>query len=75
MANINWQGSGFKEPCIISTDVYFNTSGNKPAVYRRDKPHFFNSFLWNKNDKIKRTLFISNYDHCRLKDGRFKFFQ
>ena len=33
-ANVNWQNS---EPCVISTDVYFNTSGNKPEVYRRDK--------------------------------------
>ena len=36
-ANVNWQNS---EPCVISTDVYFNTSGNKPEVYRRDKQHF-----------------------------------
>ena len=58
-ANVNWQDSGVKEPWVISTYVYFNTSGDKPEVY---------SFLWNnKGGKIKRTLLISNYDHGGLK--------
>ena len=39
-ANVNWQDSGFKEPCVVLTDIYFNASGNKPEVYRRDKRHF-----------------------------------
>lgn len=47
-ADVNWQDSGYKEPCLISTDECILTP---PAVNRRfinEINNIFYSFLWNK---------------------------
>ena len=67
-ANVNWQDSGFKEPCVVSTPTYILTPLATNRRFIGEINNIFYSFLWkNKSDKIKRTLLISNYDHGGLK--------
>ena len=48
-ADVNWQDSGYKEPCLISTDECILTPlAGKQEVYQRDKQHFLQFSLEQK---------------------------
>lgn len=60
--------SGYKEPCIISTDEFILTPLATNRRFISQINNIFYSFLWNnKGDKIKRTILINSYDHGGLK--------
>ena len=46
-ADVNWQDSGYKEPCLISTDECILTP-LAVKVYQRDKQHFLQFSLEQK---------------------------